>query len=106
MSNKNNQSYTIRELAIAAFEQINELCLRQEWLSSRKKILDLSHEMVQRLEVQEDDTVEISDKELLDIRNAIRYIQFSADANTAYWEPLAKRFKDIVEMRESRKDQQ
>ncbi len=91
---------TFREIALSGLEQINGLCLDQAWLASRKKILELTHEMVQRLSVLEDNSVELSDDNLRDILTALRFVQFSAKETTAFWEPLVTKLTEIANRRE------
>lgn len=99
MSEKKVLPHTMRELAVAGFEQINELCRRQEWMDSRRKILELSHEMAQRIQASTDDTVPLSDDDIRDILTALRYVQFAATSTTAYWEPLVTRLTEIADKR-------
>lgn len=100
MSQKKIPDPTFRDIAIAALEQINDLCQHPAWLESRKKILEVSHEAVQILSKMEDTGIELNEDELRDILTALRYVQFAATSTTAYWEPLVARLRKISDKRD------
>jgi hypothetical protein len=90
---------TFRELSLAALEQINELARQPEWLKSRRIILDLSHEAVQRLNNMDDSVLDFSYEELHLLQTAVQSIYFAPSPLSGNWKPLLDKIAVAINQR-------